>query len=43
MHLHDAGHMNKMAAIPVYGKNPLKNLLSRNQWTNSDETWYVAF
>ena len=21
---HDAGHMTKMAAIPIYGKNPSK-------------------
>ena len=21
---HDAGHMTKMAAMPIYGKNPLK-------------------
>ena len=29
---HDAGHMTKMAAMPIYGKNPLKIF----------ETWYVA-
>ena len=22
IYLHDAGHMNKMAAMPIYGKNP---------------------
>ena len=34
--------MTKMAAMPIYGKNPLKNLLSRNQWNDFNETWYVA-
>ena len=29
--------MTKMAATPIYGKNPSKNLLLRNH-----ETWYVA-
>ena len=24
IYLYDAGHMTKMAAMPVYGKNPLK-------------------
>ena len=26
---HDAGHMTKMAAMPIYGKNPSKIFLSR--------------
>ena len=34
------GHMSKMAAKPIYGKN-FKNLL-RNQWIDFNETWYVA-
>ena len=34
------GHLNKMAAIPIYGKN-LKNLL-RNQKADDLETWYAA-
>ena len=34
------GHMTKMAARPIYGKNPLKNL--RNRWTDCNETWHVA-
>ena len=34
------GHMTKMAAMPKYGKKPLKNL--RNQQTNFHETWYVV-
>ena len=25
---HDAGHITKMAATPIYGKNPLKNICS---------------
>ena len=39
---HDAGHMTKMAAMPIYGKKPFKNLLLWNQWTDFHETWYVA-
>ena len=34
------GHMAKMAAMPIYGKN-LKNLL-RNQKAYDLETWSVA-
>ena len=26
---YDAGHMTKMAAMPIYGKNPSKNFFSR--------------
>ena len=26
IHLHDAGHMTKMATMPIYGENTLKNL-----------------
>ena len=40
---HDAGHMTKIAATkPIYAKTPSKNLLLRNQWTDFNETWYVA-
>ena len=39
---HDAGHMTKMAAMPIYGKNPFKNLLLRNRQADFHETWYVA-
>ena len=35
------GHMTKMAAMPIYGKN-LKNLLLRNQRADDLETWYAA-
>ena len=34
------GHMTKMAAMPIYGKN-LKNLL-QNRRADFHETWYVA-
>ena len=39
---HDAGHMTKMAAMPMYIVKALQNLLLRNQWTDFQETWYVA-
>ena len=32
------GHMTKLAAMPIYGKN----LLLRNRWADLHETWYVA-
>ena len=32
------GHMTKMAAMPIYGKN----LFLRNQKANDLETWYAA-
>ena len=34
------GHMTKMAATPIYGKKPFKNL--RNRRADFHETWYVA-
>ena len=39
--LHFAGHMNKMAVMPIYGKN-FKNLLSRNHLADFDETLFEA-
>ena len=36
-----SGHMTKMVAMPIYGKN-LKNLLLWNQKAYDLETWYVA-
>ena len=36
---HDVGHMTKMAAMPIYGKNPSKIFFSG---TDFHETWYVA-
>ena len=35
------GHMTKMAAMPIYGKN-LKKSSSLNRWTDFNETWYAA-
>ena len=32
------GHMTKMTAMPIYGKNPLKKLL-QNQKASDLETW----
>ena len=29
IYLHDAGHMTKMAAMPIYGKNTSKIFFSR--------------
>ena len=36
-----SGHMTKMVAMPIYGKN-LKNPLLRNQKADDIETWYAA-
>ena len=38
----DLGHMTKMAATPIYGKNPSKSLLLRNQRANDLVAWYGA-
>ena len=35
-------HMTKMAATPIYGKNPSKNFLLQNQRADFHETWFVA-
>ena len=35
------GHMPKVAAMPIYGKD-LKNLLLWNQKADDFESWYVA-
>ena len=35
------GHMTKMAAMPIYGKN-LKKILLQNQMSYDLETWHVA-
>ena len=37
----DDGHMTKMAAMPIYGKN-LKKSSSPEQVADFQETWYVA-
>ena len=39
---HDAGHMTKMATMPIYGKKHFINLLLQNQLTDFQENWYVA-
>ena len=39
---YNVGHMIKMAAMPVYCKNSLKNPLPRNQRNDYKETWYEA-
>ena len=36
---HDAGHMTKMAAKPIYGKNPNRNCLVQSR---SDSDVYAA-
>ena len=41
IHQHNAGHMTKMAAMPIYVKR-LKHLLSRNHWADSDESFNFA-
>ena len=40
--LRHLGHMTKMAATPIYGKNPSKNLLLQNRQVDFYETWFVA-
>ena len=39
---HDAGHMTKMAAMPLYGKNPSKIFFSGTDGPDFHETWYVT-
>ena len=41
VYVNGPGHMTKMAAMPIYGKNH-KTLLLWNRWTDFNETWYVA-
>ena len=36
------GHMNKLAATPMYDKKNFNNLLLQNQKACDLETWYVA-
>ena len=40
VYINRPGHMTKMAAMPISGKN-LKNLLLPNQKSNDLETWHV--
>ena len=37
VYINNPGHMTKMAAIPIYGKNP-----SKNHWTDFNQTWHEA-
>ena len=39
---HDPGHMTKMAATPIYGKNPSKFFFSGTEGADFYETWYVV-
>ena len=32
IHQHFAGHIIKMAAMPIYGKNPLKTIFPGTNW-----------
>ena len=34
--------MTKIAAMPIYGKNPKQNLLLQNPKVDDLETWYAA-
>ena len=40
--LNGAGHMTKMAAMPIYGKKLKQNLLLQNPKVDDLETWYAA-
>ena len=40
--LNGAGHMTKMAVMPIYGKNPKQILLLQNPKVDDLETWYAA-
>ena len=41
VYINGPGHMTKMAAMPIYGKN-LKKFLLQNQKSYDLETWHVA-
>ena len=42
VYINGPGHMTKMAATPIYGKNPSKIFFSRTGGGDFHETWYVA-
>ena len=42
VYINGLGHMTKMAAMSIYGKN-LKNLLLQDQKSHDLETWHVSF
>ena len=41
VYINGPGHMTKMAAMPVYGKNHKKIFLLWNWWTYFNQTWYM--
>ena len=41
VYINGPGHITKMAAMPIYGKN-LKNILLQNQKSYDLETWHEA-
>ena len=42
MYIDNLGHMTKMAAMPIYGKNISKIFFSETKWTDFNETWCEA-
>ena len=43
VYINGQGHMTKMAAMPIYGKNfKKKNLLLQNQKSYDHETWHAS-
>ena len=43
IHQHNAGYMTKMTAMPIYDKKQhFKHLLSKNHWTDFDDSLYEA-
>ena len=40
MYINDPGHMTKMAAMPIYGKNPSKIFFSGTGGTDFNKTWH---
>ena len=39
---HDAGHMTRMADMPIFSETSLKIFFPRNQWNDFSEAGYVA-
>ena len=40
MYINNSGHMTKMAAMPIYGKNPSKIFFSGTSGPIGNETWH---
>ena len=40
MYINNPGHMTKMAATPIYGKNPAKISFFGTHWIDFNETWH---